>query len=152
MSTIKALRFPVRARWQGDRKIIVGARELAELRVAPPPGLRGGTADCWSPEELLVGAVASCFAITLVAVAEHLELPLHALEVAGTGHLSGRGDGRFGFVAIDVDVTLDVPPETAQLVHEAIELTKERCIVSAALDTPVHVGVTIAAREEVTTR
>ena len=152
MSTVKALRFPVRARWLGAREITLGARELADLRIAPPPELRGGIADRWSPEELLVGATASCFAITLVAVAERLELPLQALEVSGTGHVSRRDDGRFGFVAIELDVTLDAPPASEHVIDEAIGLTKERCIVSMALDVPLHVGVTVARqREEVTT-
>src|SRR2546425_2482416 len=123
MSIVKALRFPVDAQWRGARSVLVSAATNPDLDVTPPPELRG-VEGRWSPEQLLVGATASCFAITLAAVAERLELPLGMLDVSGTGHVSRRGDGRFGFVAIDLDVVLETTPGAAHLVDEAIRLTE----------------------------
>ena len=47
-------------------------------------------AGVWSPEDLLVAAVTSCYTVTLVALAERRELPLHTLHVSATGHLTAR--------------------------------------------------------------
>lgn len=62
-----------------------------------------------------------------------------------------RDDGRFGFIAIELDLTL----ETDQVHHEAVGIiarrAKELCIVTMALDVPVHVGtdIRIVPRDQV---
>jgi organic hydroperoxide reductase OsmC/OhrA len=77
------------------------------LEVATPPEFPGGIAGVWSPEDLLVTATASCYAVTLAAIAERREIPLHGLKVSGTGHVSRPDDGRFGFVAIELDAEIE---------------------------------------------
>lgn len=116
-------------------------RRQAHLEVATPPEFRGGIAGVWSPEDLLVASTATCFAVTLGAIAERMEVPLRAVEVTGTGHVSKRDDGRFGFVAIELDVALETSPERVEAAERAAELAEERCLVSMALDIPVHVAV-----------
>ncbi len=146
MSTVKALRFPVDVRWRGGRLTAVAAPGKPELEVATPSEFRGGIAGVWSPEDLLVAATASCFAVTLVAIAERIEVPLRALEVMGTGHVSKRDDGRFGFVAIELDVALETVTGRIEAAKRAARLAEERCLVSMALDVPVHVAIDV--REE----
>jgi organic hydroperoxide reductase OsmC/OhrA len=146
MSIVKALRFPVSVRWRGGRLTGLSAAGKPDLEVATPPEFRGGVTGVWSPEDLLVASTATCFAVTLVAIAERMDVPLRALEVTGTGHVSKRDDGRFGFVAIELDVALETSPERVETAERAAELAEERCLVSMALDIPVHVA--LAARSE----
>src|SRR5919198_6646339 len=82
-TTTKTYRFPVGVHWQGGRLTRASAFDKPDLRIATPPQFRRGVPGVWSPEELLVAAVASCFALTLAAVAERMEVPLLALDVTG---------------------------------------------------------------------
>jgi peroxiredoxin-like protein len=149
MSIVKAFRFPVSVHWQGGRITRASAFDKPDLRIAVPPEFRGGVPGVWSPEELLVSATASCFAVTLAGVAERMQLPLLRLEISGTGHVSKRDDGRFGFVAIELDVDVETPTvDAAERVDEAAAIAEERCIVSMALDVPVHVAVEAYAAAE----
>ena len=107
MSIAKDFRYQVAVAWEGDRLTHVTSPEKPELTVATPPEFKNGVDGVWSPEDLLVASVASCYAVTLVAVAEKRCVPLHALRVTGTGHLTKRDDGRFGFVAIELTASIE---------------------------------------------
>ena len=85
MSITKDFRYKVAVDWEGDRITNVTSPDKPDLTVATPPEFKNGVEGVWSPEDLLVASAASCFAVTLVAVAERRELPLHALHVSGTG-------------------------------------------------------------------
>ena len=59
-----------------------------------------------SPEDAFVAAAGSCLAVTIAAVAEQQQLPLHDLSVQAEGFVGRRADGRFGFVRIEQTVRL----------------------------------------------
>jgi organic hydroperoxide reductase OsmC/OhrA len=143
MSVMKELQFPVSVRWRGGRLSRAEGRDKEPLQLATPPEFRGGLAGYWSPEELLVTAVASCFVLTLAAVAERREAPLLDATVTGTGHMSRRDDGRLGFTVIEVDALLETVPGGEEAVRSAAAITQERCLVAQALDVPVHVGLEV---------
>jgi organic hydroperoxide reductase OsmC/OhrA len=75
MSIYKEFQFPVSVRWHGGRLARADSRKKESLEVATPPEFRGGLEGHWSPEDLLVAATASCFVLTLVAVAERRQAP-----------------------------------------------------------------------------
>jgi organic hydroperoxide reductase OsmC/OhrA len=143
MSVTKDFRYKVGVDWEGDRMTTVSSPEKPELAVATPPEFKGGVPGVWSPEDLLVASVASCFAVTLVAVAERRELPLHDLHVSGTGHLTGRDDGRFGFVAIELTAVVQTDELAIEALERAAKHAERACLVSMALDVPVHVEVVV---------
>lgn len=149
MSIVKAFRFPVRVRWEGDRRTSAHARDKETLQVVTPPEFAGGIDGQWSPEELLVSATASCYVLTVTALAAKRELPLDDVQVSATGHLSRRDDGRFGFVAIELDAEVFAPTHAIREARRVAEEAEGRCIVALALDVPVH--VTVIARPSVKT-
>ena len=131
----------------------VRATAKPTLEVATPPEFRHGIPGVWSPEDMLVASVASCFALTFVAVAERLGLPVLSIDVEGAGHVEKRRDGHFGFVAVEVDALIATEAGFEERAQEAAVRAKEACIVSKALEVPVHVETTVrvAGREAVTT-
>ena len=143
MSIVKALRFPVTVRWEGGRLTSATAGDKEELEIATPPEFPGGIEGVWSPEELLVAATASCYAVTMAAIAERREILLSDFRVSGTGHLSKRDDGRFGFVAIELDVEIETNAATVRAAESAARRAQDVCLVSLALDVPVHVGIVV---------
>jgi organic hydroperoxide reductase OsmC/OhrA len=142
MGIAKVHRYEVHARKTDDRRVALESSGKRTLRVATPPDFRGGVQGTWSPEELLVGSLATCFELTLAAIAERARVPLHAVEVGGTGHVEGTA-GRYHFVAIELDVRIVTDPEREEDVREVADLTRERCIVESALKTPVRLDLRV---------
>ena len=145
MSIVKDFRFPVSVRLIEGRRTIASAVDKADLEIATPPEFRDGIAGVWSPEELLVSAAASCYAVTLASVLDRHEIPAHSLDVSAAGHVTRRDDGRFGFVAIELDLHLETDGDRIEEAERAAERAKDGCIVTMALDVPVRVGVDVRA-------
>ncbi len=79
----------------------------------------------------------------MAAIAERREIPIYDFHVSGTGHLSKRDDGRFGFVAVELGVEIETNAATVRAAESAAQRAKDVCLVSLALDVPVHVGVLV---------
>jgi organic hydroperoxide reductase OsmC/OhrA len=142
-TTAKTHRFPVGIRWLGGRMTCASVAGKPELTVATPPEFHGGVEGVWSPEDLLVASAASCFTVTLVAVAERRGLPLRALGVQGTGAVTQRPDGRFGFTEIALEVVLATDPGHEADARDAVEAAERSCLVAVSLDAPVHVTLDV---------
>jgi organic hydroperoxide reductase OsmC/OhrA len=143
MTVTKDFRYKVGVAWEGDRLTSVTSPDKPEITVATPPEFKNGVPGVWSPEDLLVASVASCYAVTLVAVAERRDLPLHELHVSGTGHLTIRDDGRLGFVAIELTVDIRTDEPSVEVMERTAHYAERACLVSMALDVPVHVEVVV---------
>jgi organic hydroperoxide reductase OsmC/OhrA len=148
MSVMKEMQFPVAVRWRGGRVTHAHAPGKDGLALATPPEFRGGLAGYWTPEDLLVTSAASCFALTLAAIAERNDLPLLDATVTATGHMSRRDDGRFGFTVIEIDAVLETTPDGEDAVRRAATEAERCCLVRRALDVPVHVAVSIETTPE----
>jgi organic hydroperoxide reductase OsmC/OhrA len=143
MGVVKEHTFPVSIHHIEGRLTRASAPSKPDLEVATPPEFRGGIEGVWSPEDLLVASAASCFTVTLTAVAEAFDLPLWELDVDGIGHVTKREDGRFGFIAIQLIVELATVPGREDEARVAVERAEERCLIAAALDVPVHVELVL---------
>jgi organic hydroperoxide reductase OsmC/OhrA len=150
MTVMKEMQFPVSVRWRGGRLARAEARDKDPLELATPPEFREGIGGYWSPEDLLVTAAASCFVLTLASVAKRLRVPLLDATVTATGHMSRRDDGRFGFTVIEIDALLETVAGSEHAVSNAAAAAEEHCLITQALDVPVHVEVQVRAVEMVT--
>jgi organic hydroperoxide reductase OsmC/OhrA len=137
--------FPVAVRWVGGRLTRALPRGKSELEVATPPVFPGGIEGVWSPEDLLVAATATCYAVTLVAIAERRAVPLHGLEVSASGRIGTRDDGRAGFVSIDLGVTIETDAGSVEAMERAAESAERNCLVSSSLNVPVRLRADVHA-------
>lgn len=149
MSISKTIHVPVSAEWWGGPFVKAEAPGKSALRVTKPVELGGPNGSFWSPEELLVNALASCYVITLEAVAGHLEVPLRDLRLDALGHVERRRYGGWAFVLIELDVVLETDPGFEAVAERAAQIAEERCIVGRALETPLDVRVVVRATKEV---
>jgi len=146
MTRVKAFRFPVAVEWTGGPMTIATIEGKPDLPVATPPELGSGVEGVWSPEDLLVASAATCYAVTLSAIARRRDIALTSMAVGGVGHLGPREDGRLGFTSIELDVELET--ETADAVgpaEEAAERAESGCLIAMALAVPVKVSVSVRA-------
>ena len=78
--------YRVNASAEADGNVTIKADDLPEIVTAPPAEF-GGPGDQWSPETLLVGAIADCFVLTFRAIASASKLEWSALECSAEGVL-----------------------------------------------------------------
>jgi organic hydroperoxide reductase OsmC/OhrA len=140
---LKDYRFTVRTHNATRRLVTAESGGKPRLAVATPPEFRDGIADVWSPEDLLVAATTSCYALTLSAIADRRSLLVHDLSIFGAGHVSRRADGIFGFIVVELAVDLTVSPGFEPLAAEVARIAERGCIVGDALKVPVEVELTI---------
>jgi organic hydroperoxide reductase OsmC/OhrA len=143
IKVLKDYRFTVRTHNATRRLVTAESGEKPRLVAATPPEFRDGIADVWSPEDLLVAATATCYALTLSAIAERRSLLIHDLSVYGAGHVSRRADGRFGFIVVELAVDVTVDEGSESLAEELAHRAERGCIVGDALNVPVEVELTI---------
>src|SRR5574339_1125641 len=94
-----------RAATQGD--VAVQGDRLATIPSAPPTEF-GGPGDRWSPETLLVAAVADCFVLTFRGIAGLSRFSWVSLDCNVTGKVE-RVDRATQFTALEVRARLRVP-------------------------------------------
>ena len=102
------------------------------IHFTAPPQF-GGLEGRWTPEDLLMTALASCFTTTFHAIAGYSKFEYTDLEVEAEGTVSKTGTG-YTFSAIVIRPSLTIPNEDKR--ERAINLlqkAKELCLVSRAL-------------------
>ena len=116
---------------------VISVAGIPELRTAPPADF-DGPGDAWSPEDLLMAAVESCFLFTLRAVARASKLEFESLELSGEGTLD-RKDGATRFTEIVLRPRLKLPAGADRdKAIRVLEKSEKACLVSASLSTPVR--------------
>ena len=102
------------------------------IHFTAPPEF-GGLEGRWTPEELLLTAVASCFTTTFHAIAENSKFEYADLEVEAEANVNKTNSGYcFGEVVIRPSLTIQNEENRGQaigLLHKA----KGLCLVSRAL-------------------
>jgi organic hydroperoxide reductase OsmC/OhrA len=144
VTVVKAHRFPVAVRRHERGSVRVQAPGKPELRAATPPEFRGAHPGQWSPEELLGASVASCFAVTLDAVAEHMHVPLRDVDIRTSINVE-RVEGRYVVTHVDVTAIIETDPGHVDRAREAAERAEQRCLITTALECPVRIRVDAGA-------
>jgi peroxiredoxin-like protein len=140
--------YSVSASGRVDGDIELTGHRLSVLRSASPAEF-DGPGDRWSPETLLVGAVADCFILTFRAVARASTLPWIALECDGTGTVE-RIDRVTQFTQFDLRVRLTLPHGVdADRARHALEKAERNCLISSSLKGTVRLTANIDVAEPV---
>jgi organic hydroperoxide reductase OsmC/OhrA len=123
-----------------DIELASGA--LPVLRSAPPVEF-DGPGDRWSPETLLVGAVAGCYVLTFRAVARASRVAWTWLRCEVTGTVE-RVDKGAQFTEFGVRARLSIPPTMdAQLARRALEKAENQCLIAKSLKATIHLAIEI---------
>lgn len=105
------------------------------IHFAAPPQF-GGLEGRWSPEDLLLSAVASCFTTTFRAIADYSKFEYTDLEVEVEGAVR-KAESGYEFTEIVIRPTLTVPNlEYQRRADRLLEKTKQLCLTSRAVAAP----------------
>ena len=130
-------RYTVEASGCAEGDVMLAGERLPSLGSAPPAEF-DGPGNRWSPETLLVAAVADCFVLTFRSVARMSKLPWVSLTCDVVGTLD-RVERRLQFTEFHVRARLRVPPGTSEeQAHRALARTEQNCLVANSLKAASH--------------
>ena len=129
--------YRVLATAEGKNNVVLSSEGLPDLETAGPPEF-GGPGDVWSPETLLVGAVADCFVLSFRAIARTARLEWTSLECHVTGELDKIAK-LSQFVGFTVRATVTIPGEKDRKKAGVILGKAEKyCLITNSLKAESH--------------
>ena len=140
MSIFKSHRYGVRTEWRDGRRVSLESPGKPPLEVALPSDFEHGVDGVWSPEELLIASLATCFELTMIAVAEYRRVPLHSLRVDATGYVEHK-DHLYRLLMLELDVQAETDPAHENEIERIAAKAHEGCLVGNALDIPVRMEI-----------
>ncbi|MCP5143710.1 MAG: OsmC family protein [Gammaproteobacteria bacterium] len=127
---------------EGD--VPLASAGLPEIASAPPVEF-GGPGNRWSPETLLVAAVADCFVLSFRAIARASRLTWLGLQCDVTGTLE-RVERVTRFTRFEVNVRLTVPPGTdRERALKLLEKAEQTCLITNSLSATTHLQAEVTA-------
>ena len=110
----------------------VASQGVADINTAPPPEF-DGPGDLWSPETLLVAAVANCFILTFRAVSRAAKFSWEQLDCQVDGVLERvAGVTQFSKFTTRATLTVSAGADHAKA-RELLERAEKVCLVANSL-------------------
>ena len=121
---------------------VVSSEGVENLQTAGPVEF-GGPGDAWSPEALLVAAVADCYALTFRAIARASKLDWTSLRCDASGTLD-KLDKVTQFTAFDLNVELTVPAGTDEAkANRLLQRAEHHCLITNSLKADSELNATL---------
>ena len=129
-----------KARPEGD--VNLSADNVEDIPSAAPAEF-GGPGDKWSPESLLVAAVADCFILSFRAIARASKLPWTSLQCDAEGKLD-RVERSMKFTEFMVNATLVVPAGTDEdKARRILQKAEDSCLVTNSTTATRHLNAEV---------
>lgn len=136
--------FHMQLQWNGGRNDVgILQAERLQTQISIPPEMDGpgiGT----NPDEMLLGAAATCYIITLAAMLERANVPA-TLQMNSEGVVDVT-NGVFTYESIQHNVTIRLEQDQQDVKQRARRLAikaEETCMISKALKGNVEIGLNI---------
>jgi len=134
--------YNVAASAVGESHVVLSSEGLENIETAGPAEF-GGPGDVWSPETLLVGAVADCFILSFRALARASRFEWDTLSCAASGTLD-KIDRVTQFTAFYLTVELAVPEGTDEKkAHRLLENAERSCLITNSLTAATHLDAKV---------
>jgi organic hydroperoxide reductase OsmC/OhrA len=139
--------YAVAASTMTEGYVDLTSARLEKIESAPPAEF-GGPGDRWSPETLLVAAVADCFLLTFKAIARASKLDWVSLSSDVDGVLD-RVDNVTQFTGFMLRAVLEVPHGTDELkAKRLLEKSEQACLITNSLNAKTHLEVEVRISEK----
>jgi peroxiredoxin-like protein len=130
--------YETKLEWTGERKGSLEGAGLPHLEVSAPPEFAGEPGR-WSPEQLLVGATASCLMTTFLAIAEFSDITLNFFRVKARGRVEKIPGEGYRFTEIHLVPEVGVFPDELEKARRALAKAEKSCFIANSLRAAVHV-------------
>jgi len=137
------------AHWTEHKRGIVEAEGIPRtINFAAPPEF-GGEPGLWTPEHLLISAVATCYVATLRAVAEASKAEFHSLDLEVEGTIE-KQEGGFRFTHILLKPTVAIgKEEERERMGRLLEKAERACLISRSLSCTILLEPRILVEQHV---
>jgi len=129
--------------WKGERAGKLAGAGLPEISVGAPPEFNGREGN-WSPEQLLVASVNTCYVLTLVAIAENSKIPLVNISSSAKGKLEKVPPA--GYQVTEILIKPKIVAASAKDVERVariVDKAKQNCFISNSIKGSVTVKAEI---------
>lgn len=128
-----------------------GADDLPDLVVASPPEF-GGPGAVWSPEHLLVAALASCLMTTFRAIAANSGVEVLGYTDRSTGRLLRGDDGVYRIAKVTLRPMVVISEESrADRTLRLLEKAERVCLISRSVSSDVELVAKVVTAHHVGT-
>jgi organic hydroperoxide reductase OsmC/OhrA len=135
-------RYSASATADAQGEVTLESARLPALASAPPVEF-GGAGDRWSPETLLVAAVADSFVLSFRAIAAASKVAWVSLACEVEGTLD-RVEGVTQFTDFQVRASLRVPPDTnVERAQRLLARAEQSCLIRNSLKATSHLSTTV---------
>jgi peroxiredoxin-like protein len=125
--------YTVSAKARAEGEVSLESQGLEPIASAPPAEF-GGPGNRWSPETLLVAAVADCFILSFRGIARASRLAWIDLDCTVEGVLE-RSEGSTRFTRFLVRATLELPADVDQArADRLLDKAKNSCLITNSLN------------------
>ena len=133
-----------------DGDVLLESEGIPSLATVTPPEFDGPGGQ-WSPETLLVAAVADCYLLTFRGIARASRMPWVTVSVECLGTLE-RPEKVTRFTRFDLRATLVLPPEVSEdQARRILARAEETCLITRSLSGETHLAVDIERQDAVLT-
>lgn len=120
-----------------DTNLTTSAAGLSDIQVAPPAQF-GGPGDQWSPEDLLMAAVANCFVLSFKAIARASKVDWLDINCTSEGTLE-RQEKKVCFTRVKTLATLKIPAgQNLAAAERALEKAEAACLITNSMTAEVE--------------
>ena len=135
--------YQISAKATRDGDVVLSGAGLPNL-VSQPPVEFDGPGDRWSPESLLMAAIADCFTLSFRAIAEASKVEFNELSVEVDGELS-MVERKMVFTDVQIKANLTVPQGVeANKVERLLNMAEQACLVTNSLRVECHLSTNIS--------
>lgn len=125
--------YHVKASGKSDDSLTISLNNLADLPIAAPLQF-GGPGDKYSPEDLFMASISSCFVLSFRAIARASKLNWSSIECHSQGTLD-RVDGKNKFTKVITEVTLVIAEsESTETAERLLHKADKSCLVANSLN------------------
>ena len=137
--------YSVSGSLQPESLVSLTADGLPTIESGPPKEF-GGSGEQWSPEDLLVGAVADCFVLSFKAIAAASKYKWTDLSCKVTGKLD-KVERAIQFTELHIAASLTIPADAdADRAKRLLEKAEQTCFITNSLKAEPKLEISIEAK------
>lgn len=127
-------RYEVSLSWKGGETSELSSGPRPVLPGGPPAQFDGTDETRWSPEHLVLAALAQCLLLTWISLNKRSQIPLKGWESKGESVLEKTKEGLV-FTSFKLSVTLKTDADRVDEARRLLDTAKKYCIIANALKT-----------------
>lgn len=136
--TQTAYYYESEAEWLSGREFKLTSGALPAIAAGAPPEFHGGGHD-WSPEQLFVASISSCYALTLLAILEFSKVSIVSLASLARGKLEKTPSGyQITEIVVKPRVVLRAAADLSRMAR-IVEKAKENCFISSSIKSAIRI-------------